>query len=135
MIDLRDIAVGRPANGPSISRLLFAFLGAPVIWTLHLGAVYFLLTLDCISAWSGAGWAIAAVTLVCGAGSAASGWIALTEHRRLPPDEPADPAGGAQWTRFLLLLGMGGAALFTLVIILEGASPLFVSFCGWSPMS
>ena len=115
------------ASGTSLPRLLFALLGAPILWALHLAASYFVLTLDCISAWNGAPWALAALTALFAAGSAAGGWTGWREWRRLESEE-ADPEE-RHWTRFLLVTGMGGSVLFTVVIVAEGVAPAFVDLC------
>jgi hypothetical protein len=137
MVRHRVFAGGDDGATP-IGRLLFAFVGAPVIWALHLAASYFVVTLDCISAWNGAGWALAAITVIMAAGSATAGWTAWRMRRDLGPDPAAGRAAdgitdGASderhWLRFLLTAGLAGSVLFTVVIIAEGVAPAFVSLC------
>lgn len=108
-----------------------AVLGGPAAWTVHLLVCYFLVALQCTSAWRGAVAGIVAVTAVCAAASAASGYVAW---RHWPP-----PRGVAQALseieqprgrdRFLMLVGMALAALFTLAIVVEALAPLFVPTC------
>lgn len=122
----RDVFSGGD-TAMSIPRLLFALLGAPVLWALHLAASYFVLTLDCISRWNGAPWALALLTLLLAGGAAVAGWTAWRDWRALGPKE-ADPEE-RHWIRFLLIAGMGASVLFTLVIIAEGVAPAFVNLC------
>jgi hypothetical protein len=125
MIDPRNVAATARGLGLSIPKLLFAFIGAPSIWALHLGAIYFLQTLDCITRWDGGRWSIILATLALGAASAASGWTAWRMRRGLGGAGP-----DAEWARFLLVLGIGAGVLFTAVIVLEGLSPLLAPLCG-----
>lgn len=114
-------------HGPSIPRLLFAVLGAPVIWATHLGVIYFLQTLDCITAWDGGRRAILLATLALGAIAATAGWTAWRLHRRLGGEDVAAPERDG--IRFLLVLGIGAGVLFTATIVLEGVSPLLAPLC------
>jgi hypothetical protein len=129
--DPRIFATRGKGPVPGIPKLLFAFLGAPVLWAVHLSLSYFLVTLHCVSAWNGGVWAVSGATLAFAAGSATAGWTAWTTLRRLgrsdpDPDALPDPL---EWTRFLLLAGVAASALFTLVIIVQGVVPLFLSTC------
>lgn len=130
-----------PGPRPRLPRLLFAALGAAVLWSIHLGVVYLLVTIDCISPWNGGTAAVLVATALFAAGAAASGWLAAALLRELRAT--ADPAetgpsegdriranpDGLEWMRFLLLVGVAAGVLFTAVIILEGLSPLLVSTC------
>lgn len=127
MIEPRRIAAAAHDAGVSISRLLLVVLGPPLLWSLHLLASYFFLTLDCISAWDGGAWAIGAVTLAFALASAGAGWLGWRMRRRLAREDL--PAEHAHWIRFLLVLGIGGAVIFTAVILLEAAPPLFTDLC------
>lgn len=127
MSEHRQLAASQRGLGLSIPKLLFAILGAPVLWSVHLGVIYVALTLDCITTWSGGAWAVYATTALFAAGSAAATLVAWRLYRRLGGEDPL--AGEREWARFLLLLGTGGGVLFTAVIVLEGLSPLFVDLC------
>lgn len=126
MVDRRVFA-GDEQGRLDLLTLLFAFLGAPVLWALHLSLGYFLVTLDCITPWNGAHWALAAATALAAAGALAAGWTARRLWRRLGPARP-EPDERA-WRRFLLVAGMTASLLFTLVIITQGVAPYFVDLC------
>lgn len=114
-------------HGIAVSRLLFASVGPPVLWALHLVTAYFLVTIECISSWDGAEWAVFAVTALLGAASVTAGLVARGLWRRLGP-HPSQP-DERDWTRVLLMVGMAGSVLFTAVIVLQGVAPLFVATC------
>ncbi len=126
-MDRRVFVAGEDGGIPPIPRLLFAFLGAPALWAVHLSLSYFLVTLDCITAWDGAVWAVIAATVACGAGSVTAGWTGWRAWSRLDRDGAGTDA--RDWSRFVLLAGMAASALFTLVIVAQGVAPLFLSTC------
>ena len=116
-----------------IGAIVFATLGAPVAWAVHLGLCYFLVALACTTAWRGAGVTIAILvaTLVLAAVSVASGVFAYRRWRAMGGGDGWDQAlsspggkGGFYW-----MLGVLMSGLFTLVIVLEGLGPLFVDAC------
>lgn len=120
-----------------IGAVLFATLGAPVAWAVHLGLIYFLAALACTTRWRGPSVTLAilgATALLAGL-AAASGVFAYRRWRAM--------GGGGAWDRvldvpggrggFYWMLGMLLAALFTLVIVLEGLPPLFVPTCAPLP--
>lgn len=115
----------RRGEEPALPRVLFGLLGPPVLWALHLAASYFVVTLDCVSDWSGAGWSLAVLTVLMGGGALWAGWAAWQGWRALGPGED----GEWDWDRTLLLAGVAGSLLFTLVIVAEGVAPAFVSMC------
>lgn len=127
MIDPRHVAASDRGLRLSMAKLLFAVLGAPVLWSVHLGVIYVVLTVDCISGWEGGTWAVLLTTAAFAAGSGLSGWVAWSMYRSLGGDDAV--GGEREWARFLLVLGIGAAILFTAVIVLEGLSPLFVDLC------
>lgn len=127
MIDPRQFAASERGLRLSVPKLLFAVVGAPILWSLHLGVIYIVLTVDCISVWDGGSWAVLLATAGFAAAAAASGWTARSMYRRLGGDDAL--AGEREWARFLLIVGMGAAVIFTAAIILEGLSPLFVDRC------
>ena len=123
----------------SLPKLAFAFLGAPVLWSLHFGTIYVIDTLSCTEGWMGAGTAIIVVTVPFAALSALSGIIAWRGWRRTEPDggeagadtefeEMFVEARGRE--RLLLAVGMMSAVLFTLLIVFEGLAPLVTPLCG-----
>lgn len=127
MVDHRLVAASERGRRLSVPRLLYAVLGPPVIWGLHLAVCYFLVTLDCITAWDGGGWSVGLATALAAAGAAGAGWVAWRTWRGLGggplgPDE-------REWSRFLMVLGMAASVLFTLVILATGVAPLFVDLC------
>lgn len=127
MIDPRQVAASERGLRLSMPKLLFAVLGAPLLWSLHLGVIYVVLTVDCISGWDGGTWAVLLTTAAFAAASAAAGWVAWSMYRGLGGEDAV--AGQREWARFLLVLGIGAAVMFTVVIVLEGLSPLFVDRC------
>ncbi|MGH7717824.1 MAG: hypothetical protein ACREON_03125, partial [Gemmatimonadaceae bacterium] len=52
---------------PNAARLLFALLGAPVAWALHLLVGYAVIAAECSSAWRGADLAVGLLTLAAAA--------------------------------------------------------------------
>lgn len=127
MIDPRQVAASERGLRLSMPRLLFAVLGAPLLWSLHLGVIYVVLTMDCISGWDGGTWAVLLATAAFAAASAAAGWVAWSMYRELDGEDAV--GGEREWARFLLVLGIGAAVIFTVAIVLEGLSPLFVARC------
>lgn len=107
--------------------LLFAALGPPVLWATHLSLSYFLLTLDCISAWDDGPWALVLATTVFALASGAAGVVAWRARRRLGARDL--PVSERDWTSFTLALGVGASILFTATIILEGLAPLLTDLC------
>lgn len=128
MVDDRIAAAGQAGRRISVPRLLFAFLGAPTLWGLHLSLVYFLDTLECVTTWEGSDWAILLATAVCAAGALAAGWVAWQVRDTARDADEQEEAGGV--FRFMGLVGAAGAVLFAAVVILEGTVPLFLPSCG-----
>jgi hypothetical protein len=116
---------------PSLGRLGFAMLAPPIAWALHLCACYFIVTMGCETAWTGAGWAIALATLVFGAIAGAAGFIAWRDR---PVTDPAhhenhqedDSSSNA---RFIYRIGLIAAPVFVVAIVLAGVAPAFVARC------
>jgi len=110
---------------------LFAvFLGAPVIWAIHLAVSYFLVTLDCNTDWDGARAGVVVATVACAAaalGVGALGWRGWKRVRgQMTPGELLDPM---RIRGFLTLSGVLMAVLFAGAIVLAGMSPLFLPMC------
>ena len=121
-----QVAAGDEGRRVSLPKLLFAVLGAPVLWSIHLGVIYLVLTIGCISPWDGGEWGVGVATVLFALASAWAGWTAWSMYREMDPDPHH---GERDWARFLLVLGIGGSILFTAVIVLEGLSPVFVAGC------
>ncbi len=100
--------------------LLLAFLGAPVVWAVHLAVSYFLVALDCGTDWNGARVAVLLVTALCALAAAGSGVYAWRGGTSLDPPQVRE---------FLVRSGAILAALFAGVIILSGMAPLFLPMC------
>ena len=125
-MDRRVVAATETGVRFSIPRLLFALLGAPILWALHLLVCYFLVTLDCITPWDGAVQAVILATAAGAAGSLAAGRVALGIRRGAGAGERGD---ARHWLDFLALVGIGGSVLFTAVIVLTGVAPLLTRLC------
>ena len=112
--------------------LLFAGFGSAVSWGVHFSLVYVLTTLFCKANRGGADVAVFLVTAMFAALSLAAGWVAFRRWRALgygpaasaTVRDPISPSG------LLLFIGMAGAVLFTLFIVVEGLVPLFQRPCG-----
>lgn len=141
----RELIDVRTAN-PSRFRVIAAVVGSPVAWTLHLMASYVMVAAWCAEEWGGLRLALAVITLVCAALAVASGFVALGLWREgqaiLRRDaEPGSPEGwaarmGERGARvsFLAVMSLGGALLFTYLIVLQGLPPLFTPAC-WAGVS
>ena len=111
--------------------LLFAGFGSAVSWGVHFTLVYVLTTFFCKAERGGADVAVFLTTAVFAALSLAAGWVALRRWRALglgsgasaAAREPGSPSA------LLLFIGMAGAVLFTLFIVVEGLVPLFQRPC------
>ena len=134
--------IGLPGLPPPDRRgLLFALLGGPLAWTVHLMAAYVVVALWCAEQWPGAGVAIALLTLLCGAVAVGSGLVAfriwrLAQTRLTIDDEPGGPEPwdarvGERGARdaFLAVLSLFLAALFVVLIVLQAMPPLFAPLC------
>jgi hypothetical protein len=121
------------APEPRISpvQVWVSFLAPPTLWALHLMVSYFLVALDCTTAWNGGGIAVGVATVVFAAATVGSGLIAWRAwrriHDRMMPGELLDPV---RIRGFLVFSGVLMAPPFTLMIVLAGVSPLFAPMCG-----
>jgi hypothetical protein len=109
--------------------LLVALLGAPVVWMVHLAVSYFLVVLDCNTAWDGGQGAVLAATLAGAGAAAGTGVFAWREWKRARRSRAGDLLEAADTREFLALAGAGLAALFTGAVVLTGLSPLFLPTC------
>ena len=121
-----------PARDEDVSRISLAvgLLGAPIIWAVHLAVSYFLVALDCSTAWDGGATAITlatAVAAVAALGTGAFAWRGWKRAQgRIASGELIDPV---RIRGFLTLSGVLMALLFTGAIILAGISPFFLPMC------
>ncbi len=126
---------------PRGRHLLLALLGAPVAWTLHLGAGYLVVTVWCSRGWSGADATIGILTLICAGAALVSGMLAFRLWRQgqrslLTDEEPGGPESwdsrmGERGARaaFLAVLGLFMGGLFAYLIVLQGLPPLYTPTC------
>jgi hypothetical protein len=113
------------------TRLVIAFLAAPMIWGIHLMLSYFLVALHCETDWTGGRIGVVLATLVCAAAALGAGAFAWQEWKRVRepagPDQLLDPR---RMHGFLSLSGALLSILFAAAIVLAGMSPLFLPMCG-----
>jgi hypothetical protein len=109
--------------------LLLAFLGAPVVWVVHLAVSYFLVALDCNTSWDGAQTAVLLATILCALAAGGTGVSAWRGWRRARGGRRGDLLDSANVREFLALAGAGLAPLFAGAIVLTGISPLFLPTC------
>jgi hypothetical protein len=109
--------------------LLIAFLGAPLIWALHLAASYFLVALDCGTNWNGAETVVVLVTILAGLAAAGTGVFAWRHWKRARGSRGGPVFDTDHVREFLAFSGALLAALFTVAIILSGISPFFLPMC------
>jgi hypothetical protein len=110
--------------------LLVAFLGAPIVWAVHLAASYLLVALDCGSGWDGARTAVLVATAVCAVAAVSTGAFGWHQWKRGAGrlgDSMLDPIDVRE---FLLLGGVILAVLFAGAIVFAGIAPLFLPVCG-----
>lgn len=101
--------------------------GGPVAWTFHILMSYLVVAMACRGGWTtelvlAAGGAVAilhALTVVAVLGALGAGAAAWASWRR------PETAGH----RGLAAVGMGMAALFLAVIVVEATAPLFLAAC------
>lgn len=124
-------ARGTGAREVPLPTLLFAAFGPALAWASHFLLVYLLNSLFCSRSSTGGDLAIyvataAFITVAMVAGRTAfRRWSALGHDRglRTLAGEPTDR------TAILLFIGIAGSVLFSLLILVEGAVPLFVRSC------
>jgi hypothetical protein len=125
-------AVIRPSTLAEIGTvpLLVAFLGGPLVWAVHLALSYFLVALDCGTAWDGARNGIVIATIACAALALAAGLFAGRLGKRLRRHNTrGDERDPTQAREFLALSGAIIAPLFVGAILLAGISPLLLPMC------
>jgi glucose uptake protein GlcU len=102
---------------------IFAVLGGPLAWSVHLLLSYLLVTLACSTEWTSIGPALAITTAFSVLLSALAGVVAYRRWQGVSTDTHQDQA------TFLMLVGMMLAGLFLLAIVLGGLVPLSVPYC------
>lgn len=124
------------AGTPSLPVLLFALLGAPVAWTLHLLFSYAAVAIDCATPWRGARVVVTLVTVIAVGASLGSGWLARRVWLRAraidrPIDDAWDARMGERTARvsFLMVTGLAMSLLFALAIVYAAIPLLFVATC------
>ena len=142
--DARSQVGAGDVRGADGQRLLLAFLGAPVAWTVHFLGVYFIVAVGCATRWAGTDLAIGALTVLCAAAAVATGLLGLrlwrqAQRHRLSDEEPGDAEPwdarlGERGARanFLAISGVMLAIMFTYAIVIEGLPPLFAPTCSAS---
>ena len=124
-------SVTAPEPRLSPVQVFVSFLAPPVFWALHLMVSYFLVALDCTTAWNGGGIAVGVATALFAAATIGAGLVAWRAWRRIRgtmmPGELLDPV---RIRGFLVFSGVLLAPPFTLMIVLAGVTPLFAPMCG-----
>jgi hypothetical protein len=115
---------GVPAN----RKLVFAFLGAPTLWALHLALSYFLVSLGCGTGWTGAKPALVVATIGCALAAMAIGFFAWKQRKAARDDAETELDPGPV-PDFLAVSSTVLAVLFTGAIIMAGMSPFFLPLC------
>jgi len=126
-----DLARRTGAREVPLPTLLFAAFGPAVAWASHFLLVYLLNSVFCSSSSTGGDLAIYVTTAAFTAIALLAGRTALRRWSELGHDRSlrtlvGEPTGR---TGILLFVGMAGSVLFSLLILVEGAVPLFVRSC------
>lgn len=120
-----------PAASLPLRTRIFATLGAALAWFAHLFASYVVVAVACAAGWRGTVPAITVLTVLLTLVALASGGVALRHWRRLQGAESwehaLNEAGGHEG--LLLLVGAMAAAIFALLIVLNGLSPFLLPEC------
>lgn len=111
--------------------LLFAVLGPPVSWAAHFAVIYFVVAVTCAAGVAGVLLPVAVATLITGGVCAAAGVAAFRRWAQRSADERLrlSEIGSTGASYQLLMIGILGAAFFTLLILLEALPPLFLPQC------
>ncbi|HET6778443.1 MAG TPA: hypothetical protein VFH26_06105 [Gemmatimonadales bacterium] len=109
--------------------LLLALLGAPILWVLHLGVSYFLVSLGCGIGWNGAKPAVVAATIVCAVAAMGTGLFAWKQRKSARGGRGGPELDPGPVPEFLAISGALLAVLFTGAIIMAGVSPFFLPLC------
>ncbi len=110
---------------------VLALLGGPLAWTLHLFASYFVVAVACATGWGGAAATVVVLTVALALAAIATGVFGLRHWRQVQSaaswTHALNEAGGEEG--LLFLVGVMLAALFALLIVMNGLSPLLVPVC------
>ena len=97
----------------------------PIAWLVSLQVKYALVPWICAHQVQ----LVHPVTLASALISIAGGFLSWRAWSRASPGPPADRSGGGRPHRFVALMGVLAAALFTLVILLQGAAAFVLQGC------
>jgi hypothetical protein len=130
------------AGTPALHTLLFALLGGPTAWSVHLLGSYTLLAYACSSGWTGVRPALVAIALLALAVTAWSGLVARRHWRVAraidrPEDDAWDARMGERTARvsFLMVTGLVLSLIFAIGIVYEGITIFLAPLCSagvWS---
>lgn len=122
-------------------RIVLALLGSPIAWVVHFLGTYLVVALWCAARWPGVRVAIVLFTALALIPSIAAGVLAfrLWRHGQAALLQDAEPGGPEAWDArmgergarmsFLAVVSLFMAAVFTLLIFLEGLPALFTQAC------
>lgn len=121
---------GGDHSGPGLLALWFGILGPPLVWIARLSASYTLVPFVCRTGWL---WLLNGITAVSLLVAVIAGLVAYRSWRAGRGD--LNGGAGAR-TRFMGLLGMLIATLFSAVIVAEGLANVLVAPCltGGAPL-
>jgi hypothetical protein len=122
-------AVASSSGEIGTGALLVAFLGAPLIWAVHLAVSYFLVALGCSTNWNGAETAVYLATILGASAAAGTGVFAWVRWKRARGSRGGPLLDVDHLREFLAFSGALLAALFVAAIIMAGISPLFLPLC------
>jgi hypothetical protein len=125
------------AGAPGGWTLLWALLGGPVVWGIHLLVTYVLLAYACTTGWTaGPRGVLAVISAVAVALTAWSGWVAwrwwhVARDTDRPEDDAWDARMGERTARvsFLMVVGLFSALIFGIGIVYEAITIWFVPLC------
>jgi hypothetical protein len=120
----------RPTAPIAVWRQIFALLGGPIIWFVHLVLSYPLVPHVCATGWT---WLLHAITLVTFAVALATSWVGRQDYRVLRDIEDADRS--TRRSRFVALYGIWSGIFWAVVILAEGLPVLVIDPCSWNVSS
>jgi nicotinamide riboside transporter PnuC len=109
-----------------IALLWFAVLAGPLAWMLGLNAQYGLVRVACAKQNMLYLHSVTLATLLL---AVAGGLVAWREWKRTGRECPGEEAGAIGRSRFMVMVGLLGSALFTLAILSQWAANLFFHPC------